>query len=73
MKYLLNKTIRSLGISALMAVLAGDILILYYQGNWYDPNQFIEITEVIILYIITIISFCEMIRDIIKVGRGDLV
>ena len=34
------------------AVLAGDLLYLYYCGAWYDPIWFIEITEVFMLYIL---------------------
>ena len=32
-----------------LAVLAGDLLYLYFAGGWYDPNRFIEIAEVTML------------------------
>ena len=36
---------------ALMAVI---ILIWYYKGLWYDPNKFIEYTEVAVHYIFAV-------------------
>jgi hypothetical protein len=35
---------------AMTIFLSGDLLYLYYDGSWYDPNQFIEYTEVIMLW-----------------------
>lgn len=38
------------------AILAGDLLHLYYHGSWYDPSKFIELIEVTVLYLIIILS-----------------
>ena len=35
-----------------LSVLAGDLLYLHYAGAWYDPIRWIEILEVILLYIL---------------------
>ena len=37
-------------IAMMMVVLASDLLYLYYTGCWYDPIKWIEITEVVLLY-----------------------
>ena len=34
-----------------LIVLAGDLLYLYYAGGWYDPFYWIELTEVVLLYL----------------------
>jgi hypothetical protein len=47
MKYLLNG-----GLGLLVTILSSDLLYLYYDNAWYDPMQFIEIAEVIVLYIL---------------------
>lgn len=36
----------------LLMVLSGDLLYLYYKGAWYDPFYWIEISEVVLLYLI---------------------
>jgi hypothetical protein len=33
----------------LVAILAGDLLYLYFGGWWHDPNQWIEHTEVALM------------------------
>jgi len=35
-----------------LIVLAGDLLYLYYAGVWYDSAYWIEIIEVVFLYLI---------------------
>jgi len=39
-----------------LVVLSADILYLYYSGAWYDPNILIEISEVVLLYLFTIVG-----------------
>jgi hypothetical protein len=34
----------------LVAILAGDLLYLYFGGWWHDPNQLIEHTEVVLMF-----------------------
>lgn len=36
----------------LLIVLAGDLLYLYYSGAWYDLRYWIELAEVVLLYLI---------------------
>lgn len=50
------KHILSIGKTLLLLILSADLLYLYYSGFWYDPNPIIELTEVAILWIITICS-----------------
>lgn len=51
-----DKMIKRLAINLLedmlLIVLAGDLLYLYYAGAWYDPVRWIELTEVVLLYLI---------------------
>lgn len=37
---------------AFLVALAGDLLYLYYIGAWYDPFGWIEIAEVVLLYLL---------------------
>ena len=39
-----------------LSVLAGDLLYLYYSGGWYDPIKFIEMAEVVFLYIFVVLG-----------------
>ena len=39
-----------------LVVLSADILYLYYSGAWYDPYILIEISEVVLLYLFTIVG-----------------
>jgi hypothetical protein len=43
-------------ISLLLSVTSADLLYLYYIRAWYDPVILIEISEVILLYIMTILG-----------------
>ena len=43
-------------ISIFLVVLAVDLLYLYYAGAWYDPIKIIEVTEVVLLYVIAILG-----------------
>ena len=52
-------------------VLSGDLLYLYYAGRWYDPIKFVEISEVVILYLIgasSLISAIYLIKRLNKAG-----
>jgi hypothetical protein len=46
---LLKASIRILT-GTLLAALAINLLILYYRGCWWEPNQIIEINELVFLY-----------------------
>ena len=40
----------------ILVALSADILYLYYSGAWYDPYTLIEITEVVLLYVLLIVG-----------------
>ena len=61
------KTTGQLLSTALPAVLAIDLLYLYFAGSWYDPIKWIEITEVSLLIIISAVSLTTL---IIKIRQG---
>jgi hypothetical protein len=39
----------------LSAVLSLDLLYLYFVGSWYDPIRWVELTEVVILVVISLV------------------
>lgn len=39
-----------------LVILSADVLYLYYSGAWYDPYILIEISEVVLLYLFSIIG-----------------
>ena len=45
-----------------LVVLAADLLYLYYSGAWYDPYAFIEISEIVLLYLFTIFGTLRIIH-----------
>ena len=49
--------------------LSGDLLYLYYGGYWYDPMQWIETLEVVVLYICAILALVICIRKVNVIGR----
>ena len=51
----------------LLSVTSADLLYLYFNGNWGDPNPFIEVFEVGALVVFVIIGIG---RFILKVRRG---
>ena len=52
-----------------LSVLAGDLLYLYYSGVWHDPIKLIEITEVVLLYILCAWGVVWMIMTIKMKGQ----
>jgi len=46
------------------SVLSGDLLYLYFKGCWYDPTKWIEITEVVALFIICILGIVQTVMEI---------
>jgi hypothetical protein len=42
-------------LAGLPAVLALDLLYLYFSGSWYDPIRWIELTEVVVLGILSLV------------------
>jgi len=52
----MTEKIINLLISAWLFVMCVDLLYLYYNGAWYDPIQWVETTEVILLFVIGVFS-----------------
>lgn len=44
----------------LLIVLAGDLLYLYYAGAWYDSVYWIELAEVVLLYLLIAFSLAHL-------------
>jgi hypothetical protein len=42
-------------LAGLSAVLSMDLLYLYFVGSWYDPIRGIELTEVVILALMSVV------------------
>ena len=47
-----------------LSVLAGDLLYLYYAGGWYDPIKFIEVSEIVILYLLFVWGIAWMVMKV---------
>ncbi len=61
--------------SGILAVLAGDLLYLYFIGAWSDTNKWIEKTEVFLLLVIFIVDvnrFCFTCWDFVAGLRREL-
>ena len=46
----------------ILVVLSADLLYLYYSGAWYDPYAFIEISEIVLLYLFSIFGTLRIIH-----------
>ena len=57
--------IAQLSVSIFLAVLAGDLLLLYYKKGWTDPNKLILRSELGFLYAFVIGGLANVIRVII--------
>jgi hypothetical protein len=55
MKRSVFKGMLELLLAGLPAVLALDLLYLYFAGSWYDPIRWIELTEVAVLVIVSLV------------------
>lgn len=62
-------TALSLLMPVLLVVLAADLLYLYYAGGWYDPIRIIEITEVLLLYVIILVAMFRIISILRGISR----
>jgi peptidoglycan biosynthesis protein MviN/MurJ (putative lipid II flippase) len=61
--------ILDLVIMAVFVILSIDILYLYYNGAWYDPYRFIEISEVLLLYALSILGIIRIILKLRELKR----
>lgn len=43
-----------------LVVLAGDLLYLYYAGAWYDPVRWVEVSEVVLLYLLVVFALVRL-------------
>jgi hypothetical protein len=55
MKRSIFKGTLELLLAGLPAVLALDLLYLYFAGSWYDPIRWIELTEVAVLAVMSLV------------------
>jgi hypothetical protein len=55
MKSSIFKGTLELLLAGLPAVLALDLLYLYFVGSWYDPVRWIELTEVTVLAVVSLV------------------
>lgn len=70
MKRSVFKEILGMLLAGLPAVLALDLLYLYFYGSWYDPVRWIELTEVVVLVIISLVYLGLFIFKISQQYRG---
>jgi len=66
-----KKFIIEILIAIMLVVTSGDLLYLYFDGAWYDPNRGIEISEVVCLCIFICLGLFYLvhrIRGIRKLG-----
>ncbi len=43
-------------ISLMLVATSADLLDLYFSGAWYDPNRFIEVSELAMLALFIVMS-----------------
>lgn len=53
----------------ILVVLSADILYLYYSGAWYDPIILIEISEVALLYLFSIVGTVRIILKLLELKK----
>ena len=51
-------------------VKSADILYLYYSGAWYDPYTLIEITEVVLLYVLLVVGTIRIVYKLRDLKRS---
>jgi len=54
----------------ILVVLSADILYLYYSGAWYDPYTLIEITEVVLLYVLLVVGTIQIVYKLRDLKRS---
>lgn len=45
---------------AFLVVLAGDLLYLYYARAWQDPVRWIEVSEIVFLYLLVVFGLVRL-------------
>jgi hypothetical protein len=55
MKRSIIKKVLDMLLAGLPAVLALDLLYLYFSGSWHDPVRWIELTEVVVLVVMSLV------------------
>lgn len=61
--------ILDLVLMAILVILSIDMLYLYYSGAWYDPYKIIEISEIILLYALSILGVFRIILKLREFKR----
>ena len=70
MKRSIFKGVLEMLLAGLPAILALDLLYLYFAGSWYDPIRWIELTEVVALIIMSLVYLGLFIFKISRQYRG---
>ena len=72
MKRSIYKGVLEMLLAGLPAILALDLLYLYFAGSWYDPIRWIELTEVVALIIMSLVYLGLFIFKISRQYRGKI-
>ena len=54
---------------AIITALSGDLLYLYYDKAWYDPNRFIEVAELVMLYLFVVLGIGMVVYRFWRLAR----
>ena len=58
-----------LSLWTMAVVLAGNLLQLYFAGAWYDPIKWIEVSELVLLFMIMLAGIAKIICRLIKLHK----
>jgi len=51
--------------------LAGDLLLLYFRGAWYDPMKLIEVSEVTCLFLFVVLGITQTVMEVKRFWRDE--
>ena len=66
---MVDKVVNAL-ISICLVVLSLDLIFLYQAGQWYDPNSFIETTELTALALLALLGMGNTIKLMTELFGG---
>jgi hypothetical protein len=55
----------------MLSILAADLLMIYFRGGWYDPSKWIEITEVVLLFIFFVWGIVQAVMEVKRFIRDE--
>ena len=56
----------------MLSILAADLLMIYFRGGWYDPTKWIEITEVVLMFVFGTWGIVQTIMEVKRFKRDEL-